>query len=43
MGKEFDAMEISNAMIADTAESSVTQLNELSLVLISGGFGTVTF
>jgi hypothetical protein len=43
MGKEFDAIEIGNEMIADMAEPSVIQLNELSLALIGGGLGTVTF
>jgi len=39
MGKEFDAIE----MIADVVEPTVTQLNELSLAMIGGGTGTVTF
>ena len=43
MGKEFDVIEISNEMISDSAESAVTQLNDLSLALIGGGTGTVTF
>jgi hypothetical protein len=43
MGKEFDAIEINNEMIADVVEPTVTQLNELSLTMIGGGTGTVTF
>ena len=43
MGKEFDAIELSNEIIADSAEPAVRQLDELSLALIGGGTGTVTF
>ncbi len=43
MAKEFDTIEISNEMSADAAELSTTQLNELSLALVGGGLGTVTF
>jgi len=43
MGKDFDAIEINIEMIADVVEPTVTQLNELSLAMIGGGTGTVTF
>lgn len=43
MGKELNAVEINNEIIENNVEQSLTQLNELSLTLIGGGNGTVSF
>jgi hypothetical protein len=43
MGKELNAVEINNEIIENNVEQSLTQLSELSLTLIGGGNGTVSF
>ena len=43
MGKELNAVEINSEIIENTVEQSLTQLSELSLALIGGGNGTVSF
>ncbi len=43
MGKELNAVEISNEVLENDVEQPFPQLNELSLALIGGGAGSVVF
>jgi hypothetical protein len=43
MGKEFNAVEINSDVVENAVEQPLTQLNELSLALVSGGSGAVAF
>ncbi len=43
MGKETNAVEINNEIAENNVEQTLTQLNELSLTLVGGGSGAVSF